>query len=158
MRGIIHFLWPGCIDNSDKYSFFKGVDIESSVIDDDSNVDENEYLFLSASQDQKILLWRFTTLNSSKDDDGDNIIDDSDAKSAILLHQFKGHARSVDALAVSPNRQEVFTFDFFETRLRICVLIQFCSVSWDTYLKIWSAGMLFCVSFTRYTHVASSYI
>ena len=80
--------------------------LESSVTDNDSDVDENGYLFLSASQDQKIHLWKLTTLNSDKDDNGDKI-DDDDAESAILLHQFKGHARSVDALAVSPNKQEV---------------------------------------------------
>ena len=81
------------------------------VTDDDSNADENGYLFLSASQDQKIYLWQLMTSNSGKADNGD-------AESAVLLHQFKGHARSVDALAVSPNKQKVSTFDFLGTCLR----------------------------------------
>ena len=69
-------------------------------------MDEQGLLFLSASQDQNIHLWKFQkpsqSANDSGDGDGNNVAD-----SAILLHQFKGHARSVDSLAVSPNKQEV---------------------------------------------------
>ena len=78
---------------------------------DDASVDEQGLLFLSASQDQNIHLWQFSKLSESKDDSGDDNIGDGNnaADSAVLLHQFKGHARSVDALAVSPNKQEVCT-------------------------------------------------
>ena len=75
-----------------------------SPVDDDSG-DDNELLFLSASQDQHIHMWHLTlTRNVEEDND---VIAEENADSATLLHQFKGHARSVDALAVSPNGQEV---------------------------------------------------
>lgn len=48
-------------------------------------------LFLSASQDQNVLIWRFSPADSA----------------VILLHQCKGHARSVEAAAVSPDRSKV---------------------------------------------------
>lgn len=72
-------------------------------------MDEQGLLFLSASQDQNIHLWRFQKPSESIDDSGDDVIGDGSntADLAILLHQFKGHARSVDALAVSPDKQEV---------------------------------------------------
>ena len=70
-------------------------------------MDEHGFLFLSASQDQNIHLWRFLESPESTDDSDDVIGDGNNADSATLLHQFKGHARSVDALAVSPNKQEV---------------------------------------------------
>ena len=73
------------------------------------DMDEQGLLFLSASQDQNVHLWKFQKPSRSANDSGDDVIGDGDnvADSAILLHQFKGHARSVDALAVSPNKQEV---------------------------------------------------
>jgi WD40 repeat protein len=71
----------------------------------DACVDEQGLLFLSASQDQNIHLWKFQKpSDSATKDDGDG---NNSADSAILVHQFKGHARSVDALAVSPDKQEV---------------------------------------------------
>ena len=76
---------------------------------DDTGTDKQDLLFLSASQDQNIHLWRFQHPSESTDDSGGDVTGDSDhaADSAILLHQFKGHARSVDALAVSPDKREV---------------------------------------------------
>ena len=81
-------------------------------VDGDSEA-ENGLLFLSASQDQNIHLWRVSTTSESTnntDDNNDDVINTgstSSADSAKLLHQFKGHAQSVEALAVSPNKQEV---------------------------------------------------
>ncbi|XP_064401784.1 ribosome biogenesis protein WDR12 homolog isoform X1 [Halichondria panicea] len=66
---------------------------------------EEELLFLSASQDQNIHLWQLSTTGST----------------LSLCYEYKGHARSVEAIAVSPDATK------------------FCSVSWDTFLKIWSA-------------------
>ena len=74
---------------------------------DDGNNDESGLLFLSASQDQNIHMWRVSTTNSAHKDDDNDVVSDKSAESATLLHQFKGHARSVDAIAVSPNQQEV---------------------------------------------------
>ena len=79
------------------------------VEDINACVDEQGLLFLSASQDQNVHLWKFQKPSRSANDSGDDTTGDGNdvADSAILLHQFKGHARSVDALAVSPNKQEV---------------------------------------------------
>ena len=82
---------------------------------DDAAVDEQDLLFLSASQDQNIHLWKFQTPSKSASiSGGGDVIDDGNntADSAVLLHQFKGHARSVDALAVSPDKQEVDTLTY----------------------------------------------
>ena len=75
---------------------------------DDESESDSGCLFLSASQDQNIHLWQYSL--SGPTNEGNDIINDSNTTSAdstVLLHQFKGHARSVDALAVSPNKQEV---------------------------------------------------
>ena len=74
---------------------------------DENSVDELGVLFLSASQDQNIHLWRYLKNSQSADDSDDVIGDRGNADSVTLLHQFKGHARSVDTLAVSPDKQEV---------------------------------------------------
>lgn len=58
------------------------------ITKDDSS---EELLFLSASQDQNILLWKFSPANSE----------------VVCLHQCKGHARSVEAIAVSPDTSKV---------------------------------------------------
>ena len=58
-----------------------------SCVEDSSQ----EYLFLSASQDQNIHIWKY--IPSSSD--------------VVHLHQCKGHARSVEAIAVSPDRTKV---------------------------------------------------
>ena len=52
---------------------------------------EEELLFLSASQDQNIHLWQLSTTDST----------------LSLCYEYKGHARSVEAIAVSPDATKV---------------------------------------------------
>ncbi|XP_065885840.1 ribosome biogenesis protein WDR12 homolog isoform X2 [Dysidea avara] len=67
----------------------------------------NSVFFLSASQDQGIFLWKWS--------EGDQCAD--------VIYHYKGHAQSVEKLAVSPSKNK------------------FCSVSWDKFLKIWSCSV-----------------
>ena len=50
-------------------------------------------LFLSGSHDQNINLWRLTS--------------EAETFSVTLLHEYKGHARSVEAIALSPDETKV---------------------------------------------------
>lgn len=61
-------------------------------------------LFLSASQDQTIHMWNYNLQTGG----------------VAHLYQYKGHARSVEAIAPNPDQSK------------------FSSVSWDKYVKIWS--------------------
>lgn len=65
---------------------------------------------------------------------------------ATLLHRCKGHARSVEALAVSSDRSKVSQLKChrWEGKPILCAhvcFLQFCSVSWDSFVKIWSTGV-----------------
>jgi ribosome biogenesis protein YTM1 len=71
----------------------------------DANQSDDSLLFASASQDQNIHIWSFSPSDSQ----------------VAHLHTCKGHARSVECLAVNPSHDRL------------------CSVSWDKMLKIWSA-------------------
>ncbi|KAL5496249.1 hypothetical protein EMCRGX_G012494 [Ephydatia muelleri] len=62
-------------------------------------------LFVSASQDQTIHMWKYDWLTAD----------------VVHLYQCRGHARSVEAVAPSPDQSK------------------FSSVSWDKYVKIWSS-------------------
>ena len=62
----------------------------SSLLDQLSN--EGNLLFLSASHDQNVNLWQLSGNGQLK-----------------VLHEYKGHARSVEALAVSPDSTKVST-------------------------------------------------
>ncbi len=71
--------------------------------------DEDGWLFLSASQDQVIHLWRLT-LNSEGSIDDDTCADDKAPPTSghvTLIHQCKGHARSVEAIDVSSDSSKV---------------------------------------------------
>ncbi len=57
----------------------------------DSLSTEGDLLFLSASQDQNIHLWQLSTADST----------------LSLRYEYKGHARSVEAIAVSPDATKV---------------------------------------------------
>ena len=58
-------------------------------------------MFLSASQDQNVLLWRLT-LHTDEAGDGD-----SPTGHVTLVHQCKGHAGSVEAIDVSSDKSKV---------------------------------------------------
>ncbi|CAI7993738.1 Ribosome biogenesis protein WDR12 homolog (Fragment), partial [Geodia barretti] len=77
------------------------------ISSDASSSDSGRVLFASASQDQNVHIWSLA---------------ESTAEPQVEhLHTCKGHARSVESLAVNPSHDKL------------------CSVSWDKMLKIWSA-------------------
>ena len=62
---------------------------------DDLPTGDIDTLFLSGSHDQNINLWRLSS--------------DAGMFSVTLLHVYKGHARSVEAIALSPDETKVCT-------------------------------------------------
>ncbi len=68
---------------------------------------DDQYLFLSGSHDQAIYLWRLTIETD----------DECDLKGHVtLIHQCKGHARSVEAMDISPDKSKVSL---------VCLMIEF---------------------------------
>ena len=63
-----------------------------------TDVSSDEWLFLSASQDQLVLLWRLTRSPG---------LGGGAQGHVTLLHRCKGHARSVEGITVSPDRSKV---------------------------------------------------
>lgn len=57
--------------------------------------EDGDYLFLSSSQDQTINIWRLTVEKNNN------------LGHVTLLHQCKGHARSVEALDVCSDKSKV---------------------------------------------------
>lgn len=83
--------------------------------------EDGDHLFLSCSQDQTINLWRLTFENN------DNLTSNGHV---TLLHQCKGHARSVEALDVCSDRSKVCLSveECSEIRAVVGVLFTYCSV------------------------------
>ena len=59
--------------------------------------EEMKWLFVSGSQDQNVHIWRYNRQEEEEEED----------VTVSLLHCCKGHARSVEALAVNPDRTKV---------------------------------------------------
>ena len=92
------WLKTGIIDDCRTIYYIRFIHICWCVYVSHEDCEEMKWLFVSGSQDQNVHIWRYNRQEEEEEEEDATV---------SLLHCCKGHARSVEALAVNPDRTKV---------------------------------------------------